>query len=91
MPSESEAATLRVAQGVPVFAILRRLISGDAVLEVCRHIVIPADRVVLEYGIEVAAPAPGDLTNSFAQRPGCVVVCGISVSEPGLTCRLTGR
>ena len=55
MPSESEAATLRVAQGVPVFAILRRLISGDAVLEVCRHIVIPADRVVLEYGIEVAA------------------------------------
>ncbi|MGA2825041.1 MAG: GntR family transcriptional regulator [Streptosporangiaceae bacterium] len=61
MPSEAEALTLRVAQGVPVFAILRRLISGDAVLEVCRHIVIPADRVVLEYGIEVGAPVPGDL------------------------------
>jgi GntR family transcriptional regulator len=62
MPSEAEALTLQVAQGVPVFAILRRLISGDAVLEVCRHIVIPADRVVLEYGIEVGAPVPGDLT-----------------------------
>ena len=62
MPAESEARTLRVAQGVPVFAILRRLISGDAVLEVCRDIVIPADRVVLEYGIDVSTPAPpGDL------------------------------
>ena len=58
MPAESEARTLRVAQGVPVFAILRRLISGDAVLEVCRDIVIPADRVVLEYGIDVGTPAP---------------------------------
>ena len=62
MPTESEARTLRVAQGVPVFAILRRLICGDAVLEVCRHIVIPADRVVLEYGIDVAiSPAAGDI------------------------------
>jgi len=61
MPSELEARTLRVAQGVPVFAILRRLISGDAVLEVCRHIVIPADRVVLEYGIDLSAPTAGDL------------------------------
>jgi GntR family transcriptional regulator len=55
MPDESETRTLRVAPGVPVFAILRRMISGDAVLEVCRHIVIPADRVVLEYGIDLAA------------------------------------
>ena len=53
MPAESEARTLQVAQGVPVFAILRRLISGDDVLEVCRHIVIPADRVLLEYGIDI--------------------------------------
>jgi hypothetical protein len=42
--------------GVPVFAILRRIIYGDAVLEVCRHIAIPADRIVLEYGIDVAMP-----------------------------------
>jgi GntR family transcriptional regulator len=59
MPSEPEAQTLRVAQGVPVFAILRRLISGDAVLEVCHHIVIPADRVVLEYGLDIGASAAG--------------------------------
>jgi GntR family transcriptional regulator len=61
MPAESEVRTLQVAQGVPVFAILRRLICGDDVLEVCRHIVIPADRVVLEYGIDVASAKPGDL------------------------------
>ena len=61
MPAESEARTLRMAQGVPVFAIVRRLICGDEVLEVCRHIVIPADRVVLEYGIDVAvSSAAGD-------------------------------
>ena len=60
MPGEPEAQTLRLAQGVPVFAILRRLMSGDAVLEVCRHIVIPADRVVLEYGLDIGAPAAGD-------------------------------
>ena len=55
MPTEPEAQTLQVGQGVPVFAVLRRLISGDDVLEVCRHIVIPADRVVLEYGIDIPA------------------------------------
>jgi len=64
MPTESEALTLRVAQGVPVFAILRRLISGAAVLEISRHIVIPADRVVLEYGMDVGAPPASDLANS---------------------------
>jgi GntR family transcriptional regulator len=58
MPSESEVQTLQVAQGVPVFAILRRLFSGPDVLEVCRHIVIPADRVVLEYGIDLPSPGP---------------------------------
>lgn len=56
MPAQSEAKTLRVAQGVPVFAILRRLISAETVLEVSRHIIIPADRVVLEYGIDVGVP-----------------------------------
>ena len=79
MPAESEARTLRMAQGVPVFAILRRLISGDAVLEVCRHIVIPADRVVLEYGIDVSTPAaPRDL----ADRCPCRSVAQITVTFP---------
>jgi GntR family transcriptional regulator len=72
MPAESEAKTLRVAQGVPVFAILRRLISAETVLEVSRHIIIPADRVVLEYGIDVDVdvPGPGDLTKRRSDQPG---------------------
>ncbi len=53
MPTEPETQTLQMAQGVPVFTILRRLISGGEVLEVCRHIVVPSDRVVLEYGIDI--------------------------------------
>ena len=70
MPAESEAQSLRVAQGVPVFVILRRLISAETVLEVSRHIVIPADRVVLEYGIDVGVPGPGDLTKCRSDQPG---------------------
>jgi hypothetical protein len=31
--------------------------SGNAVFEVSRHIAIPADRVVLEYGIDVVTLA----------------------------------
>jgi GntR family transcriptional regulator len=61
MPTEPEARTLQVGQGVPVLAILRRLISGDEVLEVCRHILIPADRVVLEYAIDIPAGPDDDL------------------------------
>ncbi len=53
MPTEPETQTLQMAQGVPVFTILRRLISGGEVLEVCRPIVVPSDRVVLEYGIDI--------------------------------------
>jgi GntR family transcriptional regulator len=56
MPGEPEARTLRMPAGVPVFAVLRRITSGNAVLEVSRYIVIPADRVVLECGIDVATP-----------------------------------
>lgn len=71
MPTEPEAQTLQVGQGVPVFAILRRLISGDDVLEVCRHIVIPADRVVLEYGIDIPpADDPTDLARSRCSGHG---------------------
>jgi GntR family transcriptional regulator len=76
MPSPSEVQTLRVAPGVPVFAILRRLISGQEVLEVCRHIVIPADRVVLEYGIDLPSPEP---TSPSPEPP----------TNLGKVCRLT--
>lgn len=53
MPTPDEAETLRMASGVPVQTIRRKLISGDLVVEACREIVIPADRVVLDYAIDV--------------------------------------
>jgi GntR family transcriptional regulator len=99
MPAESEARTLRVAQGLPVFAILRRLISGDAVLEVCRDIVIPADRVVLEYGIDVStSAAQGDLADRCSHarlmrgRSGCRVSrLPHGTAPPGAKRRRMGR
>jgi hypothetical protein len=43
------------------------------VLEVCRHIVIPADRVVLEYAIKTDIPdEPRDLAGSCCGFPGMV-------------------
>ncbi|WP_026341655.1 GntR family transcriptional regulator [Actinomadura atramentaria] len=53
MPTPEEAETLAMAAGTPVVTITRRLLSDDAVLEVCRDIVIPADRVLLDYAIDL--------------------------------------
>jgi GntR family transcriptional regulator len=53
MPSPDEAETLRMSGGVPVLTITRRMLSGPRVLEVCRDIVIPADRVLLDYAIDI--------------------------------------
>jgi GntR family transcriptional regulator len=53
MPTPEEATTLLMGAGVPVLAITRRMLSGEQVLEVCRDIVIPADRVVLDYAIDL--------------------------------------
>ena len=78
MPTEAETQTLQLAPGVPVFAILRRLISGDDVLEVARHIVIPADRVVLEYGIDIPAADPAELTGAASSRRGVARRRGVS-------------
>jgi GntR family transcriptional regulator len=53
MPTPEEAETLRIAGGVPVITITRRMFSEALVLEVCRDIVIPADRIVLDYSIDL--------------------------------------
>ncbi|GAB2809813.1 GntR family transcriptional regulator [Actinocorallia aurea] len=53
MPSREEAETLRMGAGVPVITVTRRMMAGERVLEVCRDIVIPADRVVLDYAIDL--------------------------------------
>jgi GntR family transcriptional regulator len=81
MPTGSESRTLNVATGVPVFTILRRMISGGAVLEVCRHIVIPADRVVLEYAIDLTLPGkPRDLADSCCWSAEGVSGCELLVT-----------
>jgi GntR family transcriptional regulator len=53
MPTPEEAETLGMTGGVPVITIIRRLLSGPRVLEVCRPIIIPADRVLLDYAIDL--------------------------------------
>jgi GntR family transcriptional regulator len=58
MPTVDERETLRIAAGVPVLGITRRMLSGDQVMEVCREIVIPADRVVLDYSIDLSPQLP---------------------------------
>ncbi|MBW8484453.1 GntR family transcriptional regulator [Actinomadura parmotrematis] len=53
MPTPEEAETLGMPAGIPVIAVTRRLLSDGDVLEVCRDIVIPADRVVLDYALDL--------------------------------------
>jgi GntR family transcriptional regulator len=53
MPTPEEAEVLRMGGGVPVIAITRRMLSRASVMEVCRDIVLPADRVVLDYSIDL--------------------------------------
>ncbi|WP_173390980.1 helix-turn-helix domain-containing protein [Actinomadura litoris] len=52
MPTLLEAQTLRLPGGVPVLAVTRRMISHGAAVEVCDR-VLPADRVVLDYSIDL--------------------------------------
>ena len=55
MPLPDEAATLQIPTGVPVLTIARRMLAGpdrDSVVEVA-NIVIPADRIILDYTINL--------------------------------------
>jgi GntR family transcriptional regulator len=54
MPTLEEAATLRVPAGVPVLTITRRMLAGARPVEAAVDLVIPGDRVVLEYRIDLA-------------------------------------
>lgn len=53
MPVPEETATLRIPAGVPVVTITRQTYAGDRVVEVATDIVIPADRVELDYLIDL--------------------------------------
>lgn len=53
MPLEEETQTLRIPSGVPVLTITRRMLAGDRPVEAAVDIVIPADRAVLDYRIDL--------------------------------------
>lgn len=53
MPLPDEQETLRIPSGVPVVAITRQTYAGDRVVEAAVDIVIPADRVELDYRIDL--------------------------------------
>lgn len=54
MPFSNEISTLQIPSGVPVLAITRQTYAADRVVEVATDIVIPADRVELDYFIDLA-------------------------------------
>jgi GntR family transcriptional regulator len=56
MPTPEEAQTLRIAAGVPVLVITRRMFTGanhDLPVEAAVDMVLPADRVILDYVIDL--------------------------------------
>jgi GntR family transcriptional regulator len=59
MPLPEEIDTLRIPPGVPVLTITRRMLAGvarDEVVEVAK-IVIPADRTILDYTVDLKIEA----------------------------------
>ncbi|WP_203855763.1 GntR family transcriptional regulator [Plantactinospora mayteni] len=54
MPLRDEIETLKIPGGVPVVTITRQTYAGDRVVEVATDIVIPADRVELDYWIDLS-------------------------------------
>ena len=54
MPTPEETATLKIGAGVPVLTITRRMWAADRVVEVAADIILPGDRVVLDYSIDLA-------------------------------------
>ena len=53
MPTPEETHTLKMPPGVPVITISRKMMSDTTVMEVCKDIILPADRVVLDYSMDL--------------------------------------
>lgn len=56
MPTPEEGQTLRIAAGVPVLVVTRRMFTGanhDHPVEAAVDIVLPADRVILDYVVDL--------------------------------------
>lgn len=61
MPTPDETHVLRIPPGVPVLTITRRMFVGekrDTPVEAAVDIVIPGDRVVLDYAIDLSIKQP---------------------------------
>ena len=56
MPNPSEVSALDIDEGVPVVTVRRVMYAGEKAVEACIDIVIPADRVVLHYRMELLDP-----------------------------------
>lgn len=54
MPDSEEMSTLHIPTGVPVVTITRQTYAGERVVEVASDIVVPADRVELDYFIDLS-------------------------------------
>ncbi|HEY3260946.1 MAG TPA: GntR family transcriptional regulator [Pseudonocardiaceae bacterium] len=57
MPTPEESSTLRISAGVPVLVVVRRMLTGpdgDQPVEAAVDMVLPADRVVLDYVVDLA-------------------------------------
>jgi GntR family transcriptional regulator len=53
MPTPEERRALRIGQGVPVLTVTRRMLAADRPVEAAVDIVMPADRFVLDYTIDL--------------------------------------
>lgn len=56
MPIPDEVDVLDIEEGVPVLTVRRIMFAGEKPVEACVDIVIPADRVVLHYRMELTDP-----------------------------------
>jgi GntR family transcriptional regulator len=54
MPTPDERRTLQIAQGVPVLTVTRRMLDHDRPVEAAMDIVMPADRFVLDYSLDLS-------------------------------------
>jgi GntR family transcriptional regulator len=58
MPTPDETAELHIDSGIPVVTVERVMYAQSRPVEACADIIIPADRVVLRYHIELHDPRP---------------------------------
>jgi hypothetical protein len=75
MPTPDERRTLHIAQGVPVLTVSRRMLADSKPVEAALDIVMPGDRFILDYDIDLPAldapPPEQDWTGSTVGSAVC--------------------